>query len=137
MSSQEVEKCFRKNRYQILRVFQKAQLVESWLYMRVYFNKGLLLIEPKERVKMLNDLLKKPMSCYINKYKELFPKKKKIHKLLEIINKQRNSFMHTLYVWCLLIKDKKEIEKGVTLFLNSFEKNLDKVLDFLGDKKEK
>ena len=129
MLSQETEKYFSKNKTKILRIFKKTQLLESWLYMKVAFNESLLSIKPKERARVLNAIINKPMGFYIEKYKKLYPEKKKVYSLLKITKYQRDKFMHILYTWCLLHKNKKEMEKNVNLYLDSFERNLDKALD--------
>jgi len=119
------QKFIEQHTEQILKIFETYQKIEILFFMNLYLPKKLSIEE-------LNKLLNTKTCGMIEKeYLRTFPDDKYgLKKLLRTVTQQRNSFMHSFWIF-LALTEKKNLRINNELILNDFQKNADELLNII------
>lgn len=110
---------------QILKIFKGFQLIEFWLKIEICKKNS---TDGESFSVNFDQLHDKNLGYTIKKLKKNYPEFKKLYKQLEILRKQRNSFMHIVCIVFMTITEEQISNQMDCRMLDSFEKNIDSVL---------
>lgn len=112
-----------KNKDQIMELFLLYQMIEMLFFMKLYL--------PIKDIKKINEKANsKTLGSLKNRYCKKFPNDEcHLVDLLEITIKQRNFFMHSLWIQLSLMTDEQKIFKNGTAILKNLLENANQLFD--------
>ena len=121
------------NQKRVLEIFSTYQKIEILLFMKLYSSDLLLTSSREDDINKLNkELNSKTLGKMTKKYLNKYPKDDYgLKSLLEIVIPQRNTFMHSFWIFLSASKNKEQATEYGNLILKDFKKNANNLLDIL------